>query len=73
MPGWIARLCGNFLAEVLTQADELAAAERICAATMSPSRDVGDAWTWRPAPQTRRPCRKLQTVRGVGYRFTAPP
>jgi predicted ATPase/DNA-binding CsgD family transcriptional regulator len=44
IPGWIARLCSSFLAQVLVQADELAAAERICAATISQSRDVGDAW-----------------------------
>ena len=45
IPGWIARLCGNVLAEVLIQAGELADAERICVATMSQSRNAGDAWT----------------------------
>ena len=45
IPGWIARLCGKLLAEVLNQVGELAAAERICAATMGQSRDAGDTWT----------------------------
>jgi len=44
IPGWIARLCGNLLADVLLQAGELAAAERVCAATMSQCRSAGDAW-----------------------------
>jgi predicted ATPase/DNA-binding CsgD family transcriptional regulator len=45
IPGWIARLCSNFLVGVLIEVGELAAAESICTATIRQSRDVGDAWT----------------------------
>jgi predicted ATPase/DNA-binding CsgD family transcriptional regulator len=45
IPGWIARLCGNLLADVLIQAGQLTAAERVCAAGLAQSGDVGDSWT----------------------------
>lgn len=44
IPGWIARVRGYFLTEVLTAADELAAAERACAAGLARSREAGDLW-----------------------------
>ena len=42
IPGWIARLCSYVLTDVLTEAGDLAAAERICAAGLARSRDAGD-------------------------------
>ena len=42
IPGWIARNCSNFLAEVLNESGDLAEAERVCAAGLARSRDVGD-------------------------------
>jgi predicted ATPase/DNA-binding CsgD family transcriptional regulator len=44
IPGWVARLHSDFLTIVLTEADELAAAERICAAGLARSREAGDPW-----------------------------
>ncbi len=44
VPGWIARNCSNFLAEVLTAARDLAAAERICTEGLAQSLDTGDLW-----------------------------
>ena len=43
MPGVIARTRGGALAEALIEAGELAAARRVCAATLAQSRNVGDA------------------------------
>ena len=40
--GWIARACSSLLTLVLTEAGDLAAAERICAAGLARSRDAGD-------------------------------
>ncbi len=45
IPGWIARWCSYILTMVLTDAGDLAAAERICAAGLARSRDAGDLWT----------------------------
>jgi len=42
IPGWLARLGSILLAEVLTEAGDLAAAERICAAGLARSRDADD-------------------------------
>ena len=42
IPGWLARLRSILLTEVLAEAGDLAAAERICAAGLARSRDVGD-------------------------------
>jgi predicted ATPase/DNA-binding CsgD family transcriptional regulator len=44
IPGWIARWCSNFLTLVLTEAGELAAADRVCAAGLARSREAGDPW-----------------------------
>ena len=44
IPGRIARTHSNFLALVLTEAGELAAAGRICAAGLARSREAGDPW-----------------------------
>ena len=44
IPGWIARWCSYILTMVLTEAGDLAAAERICAAGLARSRDAGDLW-----------------------------
>jgi predicted ATPase/DNA-binding CsgD family transcriptional regulator/transcriptional regulator with XRE-family HTH domain len=44
IPGRIARWCSNFLALVLTEAGELAAAGRVCAAGLARSRQAGDPW-----------------------------
>ena len=44
IPGRIARWCSNFLALVLTEAGELAAADRVCAAALARSREAGDPW-----------------------------
>ena len=45
IPGSIARAGSNVLAIVLTETGDLAAAERICAAELARSRDVGDLWS----------------------------
>jgi predicted ATPase/DNA-binding CsgD family transcriptional regulator/DNA-binding XRE family transcriptional regulator len=45
IPGWIARWCSTFLAQVLTQAGDLAAAEEICIRELARSRDAGDSWS----------------------------
>ena len=72
IPGWIARMRSYVLTDVLTEAGDLAAAERVCAAGLARSRDAGDLWNlalllsgWRPwtcgraAPRTpRRTCGK---------------
>ena len=42
IPGWLARNCISFLAEVLDVSGNLAAAEHVCAAGLARSRDVGD-------------------------------
>jgi non-specific serine/threonine protein kinase len=44
IPGWIARLCGSFLATVLIWAGELTGVERDCAAALAQSREAGDLW-----------------------------
>ena len=44
IPGWVARLHSDFLTIVLTEAGELAAAERVCAAGLARSREAGDPW-----------------------------
>ena len=45
IPGWIVRWCSYILTMVLTDAGDLPAAERICAAGLARSRDAGDLWT----------------------------
>jgi DNA-binding CsgD family transcriptional regulator len=42
IPGWIARNCSTFLAEVLMGSGDLAEAERVCAAGLAQAGDVGD-------------------------------
>jgi predicted ATPase/class 3 adenylate cyclase/DNA-binding CsgD family transcriptional regulator len=42
IPGWIARNCTQWLAEMLTEAGDLAAAESVCGAGLARSRDAGD-------------------------------
>ena len=44
IPPSIARMCSSYLAEMLIQADDLAAAERVCAAALAACRDAGDQW-----------------------------
>jgi DNA-binding CsgD family transcriptional regulator/tetratricopeptide (TPR) repeat protein len=44
IPGRIARWCSSFLTLVLTEAGELAAADRVCAAGLAWSREAGDPW-----------------------------
>ena len=44
IPGSIARAGSNILTIVLTEAGDLAVAERICAAGLARSRDTGDLW-----------------------------
>jgi predicted ATPase/DNA-binding CsgD family transcriptional regulator len=44
MPGAIARTRGVVLTEALVEAGDLAAARRVCAATLARSRDVGDVY-----------------------------
>ena len=44
IPGRIARSCSRFLTEALTQAGDLAGAERSCAAGLARCRDAGDLW-----------------------------
>ena len=44
VPGWVGRLHGDFLTIMLTEAGELAAAERVCAAGLARSRAAGDPW-----------------------------
>ena len=45
IPGSVARMCSNILTDALTSGGDLAAAERVCAAGLARSRDVGDLWT----------------------------
>ncbi len=47
VPGWIAgvRKISVFLAFVLTEADELAEAGRVCASGLDRAREAGDSWT----------------------------
>ena len=42
IPGFIARVCSSVLADMLTAAGDLAAAERVCAANLTRYRDAGD-------------------------------
>ena len=42
IPGFITRTCSVWLTEVLIQANDFAAAERVCADGLASSRDVGD-------------------------------
>ena len=42
IPGWIARLCSYILTVTLTEAGDLAAADRICAAALAQSQNAGD-------------------------------
>src|SRR5699024_10193854 len=44
IPPSIARACSSNLAEMLIQADDFAAAERVCAAALAACRDAGDQW-----------------------------
>jgi predicted ATPase len=44
IPGWIARVRSTLLTLVLIEAGDPAAAEPICAAGLSRSRDIGDLW-----------------------------
>jgi predicted ATPase/DNA-binding CsgD family transcriptional regulator len=43
--GPAARVCGHILTTVLIQADEPAAARRVCAASLAGARDAGDLWS----------------------------
>jgi DNA-binding CsgD family transcriptional regulator len=45
VPGSIARAGSNILTMVLTETGDLAAAERVCAAGLARSREVGDLWS----------------------------
>jgi predicted ATPase/DNA-binding CsgD family transcriptional regulator len=45
IPGSIARAGSNILTMVLTETGDLAAAERVCAAGLARSREVGDLWS----------------------------
>jgi DNA-binding CsgD family transcriptional regulator/tetratricopeptide (TPR) repeat protein len=45
IPGWLARLRGIVLTEVLTEAGDLAAAERACTEGLARSQEVGDLWS----------------------------
>jgi tetratricopeptide (TPR) repeat protein len=45
IPGFVARMCSNVLTDALTDGGDLGAAERICAAGLARSRDVGDLGT----------------------------
>jgi predicted ATPase/DNA-binding CsgD family transcriptional regulator len=40
-----ARVCGHILTTVLIEADDLTAAERVCAVTLAGARDAGDLWS----------------------------
>ncbi|MGO9783966.1 MAG: LuxR C-terminal-related transcriptional regulator [Streptosporangiaceae bacterium] len=42
--GPTARVCGHILTTVLIAADDLTAAERVCAAALAGARDAGDLW-----------------------------
>jgi DNA-binding CsgD family transcriptional regulator len=44
-PGGMPRACGHLLTTVLIDADEAAAAERVCTAVLAGARDVGDLWS----------------------------
>jgi DNA-binding CsgD family transcriptional regulator/tetratricopeptide (TPR) repeat protein len=52
IPASIARGCSSTLTEMLIQADDFAAAERVCAAALAASRDAGDLFNL-PALLTR--------------------
>jgi predicted ATPase/DNA-binding CsgD family transcriptional regulator len=43
--GPAARVCGHILTTVLIEADEPAAAQRVCAAALAGARDAGDLWS----------------------------
>src|SRR3984957_12570476 len=43
--GPVARVCSHILTTVLIAADDLAAAERVCAAGLAEARDAGDLWS----------------------------
>ena len=43
--GPTARVCSHILTTVLIEADDLAAAERVCAAGLAGARDTGDLWS----------------------------
>jgi predicted ATPase/DNA-binding CsgD family transcriptional regulator len=43
--GPAARVCGHLLTTVLIHADDLAAAQRVCAAGLAGARDAGDLWS----------------------------
>jgi DNA-binding CsgD family transcriptional regulator len=45
VPSWIGGWCSNNLSQLLTMTGDLATAERICAAGLTQSRDVGDSWS----------------------------
>jgi predicted ATPase/DNA-binding CsgD family transcriptional regulator len=44
IPAWITRMCTSFLTFVLTEAGDLAAAERVCATGLTRAQDAGDLW-----------------------------
>jgi non-specific serine/threonine protein kinase len=44
VPCWITRAVGYVLTQMLIEAGDLAAAERVCAAGLARSRDAGDLW-----------------------------
>jgi DNA-binding CsgD family transcriptional regulator/tetratricopeptide (TPR) repeat protein len=45
IPGFVARLCSSILTDALTYGGDFGAAERVCAAGLARSRDVGDLST----------------------------
>jgi DNA-binding CsgD family transcriptional regulator/tetratricopeptide (TPR) repeat protein len=45
IPGWIARICSNWLVEMLIASGDLAAAQHVCAEGLAQSRDTGDLWS----------------------------
>jgi DNA-binding CsgD family transcriptional regulator len=45
IPGWMGRICNYILTQALTEARDLAAARRTCAATLARSEHTGDLWT----------------------------
>ena len=45
VPGSIARMCSYILTGVLIAAGDLAAAERVCAAALAQTQDIGDLWS----------------------------
>jgi predicted ATPase/DNA-binding CsgD family transcriptional regulator len=44
MPGAIVRVCSWVLTDALTEAGDMAAAERVCGSALTGSRDAGDLW-----------------------------